>query len=98
VDGRISDLRRSGEGNVNMWNRGLNGDKKRRTWVNGNYFNLGVVGNWVALVVDVLDGQGFVSDIALLLLVVHINFDIWRSGYGDRRSRGVCRRRRKVML
>lgn len=93
-EGRISDLRRSGERECKYVESWLKRRQERRTWVNGNYSNLGVIGNWV----DVLDGQGFMSDIALLLLEVHINFDIWRSGDRDRRSRGVWRRGRMVML
>ena len=51
-------------------------------------FQPGGIESWLALVVDILDGQG----LALLLLVVHINFDIWRGGRGDGRRRGVRRR------
>ena len=87
MDGWIWDLRRKGKREQKYVEyHGLNGDKKRHTWVDES-FNMGDIENWVALVVDVLDGQGLVSDITLLLLVVHIKFDIWRGRCGDR-----CRR------
>jgi hypothetical protein len=45
----------------------------------------------------VLDWEGFVSHIALLFIVVHINFYIWGNRSVDRSHRGVCCRGRKVM-
>lgn len=58
-------------------------------------FNWGHNCGRVVLVFNVFDGQGLVSDIALLFLVVHIEFDGRRSG--DRRRRGVWLRGRKIM-
>lgn len=56
--------------------------------------------NGCGLTVELLDGKRLVPDIALLLVVgiVHINLDIGGSSGVDWSGRGVCGRRRVVII
>jgi len=47
--------------------------------------------------VDAFDGKRLVSHVALLFVIVHVDFDIGGGGGGGGSGRRVCHRRRKVV-